>query len=102
MRDNQFPEDKDKYGFTIILTGTPAVQFPEGFEWLDARDDRCEKWLEWKEENCECGISEITGKWSEELAERVGCICEELNFDLYLELVGDAAFPKKLEGVSDD
>ena len=66
-----------------------------GFEWLDARNPRCDKWLEWKEENCECGISGITGKWSEELAERVGCECEELYFDTYLELVGDAAFPIK-------
>ena len=30
----------------------------------------------WIEQNCECGISEKTGKWSEKVFELFGCNCE--------------------------
>ena len=30
---------------------------------------------DYKEENCECGISEKTGKWSEKVFESFGCNC---------------------------
>jgi len=30
----------------------------------------------WIEQNCECGISEKTGKWSEKVFESFGCNCE--------------------------
>ena len=30
----------------------------------------------WIEQNCECGISEKTGKWSDEVFDLFGCNCE--------------------------
>ena len=30
----------------------------------------------WIEQNCECGISEKTGNWSEKVFESFGCNCE--------------------------
>ena len=32
-----------------------------------------EKWIE---ENCACGISEETGKWSDLIVELFGCTCD--------------------------
>ena len=40
-----------------------------------------EEWETWVEENCECGISEKTGKWSESIFEKFGCGCEEKSDD---------------------
>ena len=31
----------------------------------------------WIENNCQCGISDKTGKWSEKLFEEFGCNCRE-------------------------
>ena len=43
----------------------------------DGQDiEECSKARElWIEENCECGISEKTGKWSEKVFESFGCNC---------------------------
>ena len=44
----------------------------------------------WIEQNCECGISEKTGKWSEKVFKSFGCNCEtgDLLFDARLKKIG--------------
>jgi len=45
----------------------------------DGQDiEECSKARElWIEQNCECGISEKTGKWSEKVFKSFGCNCRE-------------------------
>ena len=52
----------------IVKLETELQQLKQG--------ENMEKTQIWIEQNCECGISEKTGKWSEKVFELFGCNCE--------------------------
>jgi len=52
----------------IVKLETELQQLKQG--------ENMEKTQIWIEQNCECGISEKTGKWSDEVFDLFGCNCE--------------------------